>query len=76
MEIGTEQGYVAVESLIPLFQTFGRLHLEVDVKVHNLQMCTVGYKAMHEHILREEVGSQAYSVSCTDRDWWVTCQRT
>ena len=38
MDIGAQQGLVSVELLIPLFQTLGRLHSKVDVKVHNLQV--------------------------------------
>ena len=54
MEMRADQEYVSVEFLISLFKTLGRLYLEVDIKVDNLQMCAtseVGYKAMHEYNL-------------------------
>ena len=77
MDEGLPQGYVSVAELIPLFESIGRLHFEVDGMVHNLESCAtskVGYKGMRESINREVDGDNSFSGSRSDRDYHSSLQ--
>merc|ERR1712030_64647 len=72
MDEGLPQGHVSVAELIPLFESLGRLHSEVDGMVHNLESCATskgGYKGMRDSINRENDGDNSFSGTRSDRDY-------
>merc|ERR1711905_55408 len=77
MDEGLPQGFVSVAELIPLFESLGRLHSEVDGMVHNLESCAtskVGYKGMRDSINREIDGDNSFSGTRSDRDYHSALQ--
>ena len=77
MDEDLPQGHVSVADLIPLFESLGRLHDEVDGMVHNLESCStskVGYKGMRDAINREVDGDHSFSGSRSDRDYHASLQ--
>ena len=66
---------VSLGQIAPLFEMIGRLHWNVDNKVHVQQMAgtsKAGYVNTYQYIQRKKDGNASFSGSRTDREYWAS----
>ena len=66
---------VSLGQIAPLFEMIGRLHWNVDNKVHIQQMAgtsKAGYVNTYQYIQRKKDGNASFSGSRTDREYWAS----